>query len=98
MGRLVAELNKDSLSGALRTYAEINFLHFAAMLFVICVVVLVAGSLTGPPPRPEQVEGITIGSARARSKEETRAGRALDLALSALVVLGVLATWAYFSE
>ena len=98
MGRLLAELNKDALSGPLRTYAEINFLHFAAMLFVLCVAVLVVGSLTGPPPRPEQVEGITFGGTRGAPAKEAGPGRRLDLALSALVVLGVLGTWLYFSE
>jgi SSS family solute:Na+ symporter len=95
----VAELNKHSLSGALRWYAEINFLHFAAILFVVCVVILIAASLTAPPPRPEQVEGITFGGARRPARGEgDRAQRRVDLLLSGLVVLGVLGTWAYFSE
>jgi SSS family solute:Na+ symporter len=98
MGRLVAELNKASLDGPLRAYAEVNFLHFAAMLFVFCVVVLIVGSLTAPPPRPEQVDGITFGGPRAAPDAEGRAGRGRDLVLSALLVLGVLAMWAYFSE
>jgi SSS family solute:Na+ symporter len=99
MGRLVAELNKESLGGPLRTYAEVNFLHFAAMLFVVCVVVLIAASLTAPPPRPEQVEGITFGGVRPPARGgEDRARRRVDLMLSGLVVLGVLATWTYFSE
>jgi len=99
MGRLVAELNKESLGGVLRSYAEINFLHFAAMLFVVCVVVLIAASLTAPPPRPEQVDGITFGGARAPARAEwDRGQRRVDLMLSGLLVLGVLATWVYFSE
>jgi SSS family solute:Na+ symporter len=99
MVRLVAELNKHSLSGALRSYAEINFLHFAAMLFVGCVVILIAASLTAPPPRPEQVEGITFGGARKPARAEgDRAQRRMDLLLSGLLLLGVLGTWVYFSE
>jgi SSS family solute:Na+ symporter len=100
MGRLVAELNKESLgNGALRSFAEVNFLHFAALLFAVCVVVLIAASLTAPPPRPEQVEGITFGGTRAPARgDRDRAGRRVDLMLSGLVVLGVLGTWLYFSE
>jgi SSS family solute:Na+ symporter len=33
MGRLIAELNKEHLSGFLYNYADINFLHFAIFLF-----------------------------------------------------------------
>jgi SSS family solute:Na+ symporter len=100
MGRLVAELNKESLGdGALRSFAEVNFLHFAALLFVVCVVVLIGASLTAPPPRPEQVEGITFGGTRAPARgDRDRARRRVDLMLSGLVVLGVLGTWLYFSE
>jgi SSS family solute:Na+ symporter len=99
MGRLIAELNKGSLTGPLRAYAEINFLHFAAVLFVVCVVILIVASLTAPPPRAEQVEGITFGGSRpAGRSEEDPAKRRTDLALSGLLVLGVLATWLYFSE
>jgi SSS family solute:Na+ symporter len=99
MARLLAELNKESLGGALRAYAEVNFLHFAAMLFVVCVIVLIAASFTAPPPRPEQVDGITFGGARRPARAEgDRAGRRVDLMLSGLLVLGVLGTWVYFSE
>lgn len=52
-GRLIAEPNKDHLSGMLRAYAEVNFLHFAALLFVVCVAVLVVASLGAPPPRAD---------------------------------------------
>ncbi|MEZ4271592.1 MAG: sodium:solute symporter [Myxococcota bacterium] len=52
VARLVCEIFKDNLGPALRTFAEINFLHFALILFVLCSVVLVAASLTAPAPQP----------------------------------------------
>jgi SSS family solute:Na+ symporter len=36
MGRLVLELTKSSHHGYLRWYADINFLHFAILLFAVC--------------------------------------------------------------
>jgi solute:Na+ symporter, SSS family len=99
MGRLLVELNKGSLTGILRAYAEINFLHFAAILFLVCVVILIVASLTAPPPKAEQIEGITFGGSRPSGRSEgDPAKRRTDLALSGVLVLGVLATWLYFSE
>lgn len=49
--------------GFLATVAEIRFLHFAVLLFVICVVILVAVSLlTDAPPR-RKTSGLTFATA-----------------------------------
>ena len=61
--RLVLELNKGSLDGVLLTYASINFLHFAILLFVICSLILVFVSLMTAPPSEAQVAGITFQTA-----------------------------------
>jgi SSS family solute:Na+ symporter len=99
MGRLVAELNKEHLGGALRAYAEVNFLHFAALLFVVCVAVLALASLSAPPPRPEQVAGITFATAPPAPHDAAAVSRRrTDLLWSLLLVGGVLGTWWYFSR
>lgn len=98
MGRLVAELNKGRLDGALLGYAEINFLHFAALLFVVCSAVLVLASLTAPPPPPEQVAGLTFQTTPATMELPDPAGsRRRDAVLSVLLVLAVFAFWLWFS-
>lgn len=52
--RLVLELNKGELSGFLFTVADINFLHFALLLFVLCSAVLLAVSfMTAADDKPE---------------------------------------------
>ena len=43
--------------------AEIRFLHFAVLLFVICVVVLVGVSLMTPPPPRRKTSGLTFSTA-----------------------------------
>lgn len=97
LARLVAELNKSSLEGWLYAYADINFLHFAAILFVVCAVVLVVVSLlTAPPPR-ERTEGLTMGGAVLRSAgAQAPAWRRTDMVLTAGLILAVAAVWLYF--
>jgi SSS family solute:Na+ symporter len=94
--RLVAELNKASLSGPLLAYAEINFLHFAALLFVTCTAILVVASLTAPAPSAEKIAGLTFATAPADANADDR-GRGRDLAFSVLLVACVVGIWVYFS-
>jgi SSS family solute:Na+ symporter len=65
MGRLGAELAKNSLSGWMLLYAEINFLHFAILLFLVCTTALVLVSLATAPPPYEKVAGLTYALADA---------------------------------
>src|SRR6202008_5199844 len=61
LARLVLELNRASLGdGLLGWYSDVNFLHFAILLFVVCCVVLVGVSLATPPPTAEQTAGLTL--------------------------------------
>jgi SSS family solute:Na+ symporter len=94
-GRLVAELNKSSLSGWLLAYAEINFLHFAVLLFVICVATLVAVSLTAPAPSSTKLAGLTF--ATTPPDPAPARGRGRDALLSAVLVACVVGIWTYFS-
>jgi solute:Na+ symporter, SSS family len=95
MGRLVLELNKGRLDGLLLSFASINFLHFAALLFGICAAVLVVVSLaTAPPPR-EQVEGLTYQT--TVGAEGVPGGNLREVVLSVLLVALVVACWLYFS-
>ncbi|HEX2203153.1 MAG TPA: sodium:solute symporter [Longimicrobium sp.] len=98
MGRLVMELNKANLDGLLFAYADINFLHFAALLFVVCSAVLVLASLTAPPPSREQLAGLTFQTTPATIEGAEPAGsRRRDAVLSVLLVLTVFAFWLWFS-
>ncbi len=106
MGRLVLELNKDGLTGPLRAFADVNFLHFAAMLFAFCAVLIAVVSLATAPPRFEQVEGITVGSKTEGPPPANASGiplaarvdhgRGTDALLSLLLVACVVAIWLYF--
>jgi solute:Na+ symporter, SSS family len=100
MARLVLEINKASLSGVLLDYAEVNFLHFAALLFVVCSVVLVVVSLATPPPPAEKVAGLTFSTTPAAEITDGAPARSIkaDLAISGLLVAIVIVIWLYFSH
>jgi SSS family solute:Na+ symporter len=98
MGRLVAEIGKQNLSGAMRAYADVNFLHFAVLLFVVCSVILVVVSLMTAPPRAEKVEGLTFAARKRVTEDEpSRRWRGRDTILSLGIVASVVAIWIYFS-
>src|SRR6266571_3175164 len=63
--RLGLELGKAHLTpgSAWAWMAGINFLHFAALLFVLCTLILVAVSLVTSPPAPERVADLTYPTA-----------------------------------
>jgi solute:Na+ symporter, SSS family len=98
MGRLVLELNKQGLDGFLFTFADINFLHFAAILFVICSVVLLVVSLVTPPPPASQVAGLTLSTSRRfESPAESVGWVQTDRWLSGVLIALVGVLWWYFS-
>ncbi|MDX1569220.1 MAG: sodium:solute symporter [Xanthomonadales bacterium] len=75
IGRLVVELNKSSLAGPLHWYGDINFLHFAILLFVVCSGVLVVVSLLTPTPPDEKIDGLTL----ARAGEQPGRAEAMQI-------------------
>lgn len=103
VARLLLELGKSQQSGFLYWYADINFLHFAILLFVICTVVLVVVSLLTPAQDDEKLAGLTFAtvalSARGAGEEAVEsdpAWRRKDFWLSILLVICVAMVWLYF--
>lgn len=92
VSRLVLELMKDQLSGFLFWYVDINFLHFALMLFVICTIVLVLVSYIFPDTKSENTLNMSFDRLNANDST-TR----LNLALSAGLVILILTLWYEFS-
>ncbi len=92
--RLLLELNKAELDGLLSAYAGINFLHFAALLFVVCSVVLVVVSLATPAPDEAQLAGLTYQT-RGGARSEGKLGA--DLIVSGVLLVIVAWLWWYFA-
>lgn len=98
MGRLVAELTKSHLDGLLFIFADINFLHFAVVLFLICTVVLVVVSLLTPPPPAEKLAGLTFATVSVdREAAHPSRWRRTDMILTLLLAACVGGLWLYFS-
>ena len=97
MGRLVAELNKPHLGGWLFDFADMNFLHFAIVLFAICVAILVVVSVFTEPPPQEKLAGLTFATVGVKPEEKYPGQRVRDAILSVVLIGCVVALWVYFS-
>ena len=98
MARLVAELNKEALSGWLFTFADINFLHFCVFLFVFCVLLMIVTSLLTKPPSEESLRGLTYATTVSEDREASRASWDwTDVVHTIIVVSVVLLVLLYFS-
>jgi SSS family solute:Na+ symporter len=100
------------LPGALGFYVGMNFLHFAVLMFAVCVVVLVAVSLLTPAPAPSKISGLTWQTISekialdeveapsvlaAPAEPETPAMRRINLAFASLLVVTIISLWVYFA-
>jgi len=93
-------------SSALRRLVDMNFLHYAILMFVVCAVVLVGVSMFYPAPESKKIAGLTfatvdqkldtINLATPHLRRETRTERAVNLAFTGLLLVTVIGLWIYF--
>jgi SSS family solute:Na+ symporter len=111
--RFVLELayaGQPMAEGVLRTFVRMNFLHFAAVMFVVCVAVVVGVSLATPAPAPRKVAGLTFATvdqavdmgdmpqsvAAIPMAPESPAWRCRNMVLSGLLAVTIVSLWIYF--
>lgn len=87
--RLVLELNKSSLSGFWLEFADINFLHFALFLFVLCSSILLLVSLATRPESNPNIHLVTY-----RKPEMGYKGINVVLTIGLLVLIAII--WIVF--
>lgn len=90
--RLILELTQVELPVYLAWFVEMNFLHFALFLFVVCAVILFVASLKGPRLSPEQAAQLTYQKGGKREKA-TRA----NVVLTVILVLLIFILWYVFA-
>lgn len=95
IGRLIAEINKDKLTGLWYHFANINFLHFAIFLFIVCSAVFVGVSLTAPPASEEKLANLTYSTRRFAVTNPAWKRRDIKLSIILAAVVGLV--WLYFT-
>jgi SSS family solute:Na+ symporter len=98
--------------GFLGFYVGMNFLHFAALMFLVCVATMVIVSLSTPAPEASKVNGLTFQTVKEKiamsevesksilavpAEEETPLQRRVNTALALLLVAMVISLWVYFA-
>jgi len=96
-------------SSAVRWLIDMNFLHYAIFMFVICSIVLVGVSLTTPAPDRKKLAGLTFatvddkietvavgGPPMRKPAKETPTEHAMNIAFSLLLLGTVIGLWIYF--
>jgi SSS family solute:Na+ symporter len=97
---------------AIRWLVDMNFLHYAILMFVVCAAVLVLVSLVTPAPERRRLAGLTFatvddkldtsvvsGKSRAEAIKppaETAAEHRLNVAFSLLLIATVIFLWIHF--
>ncbi len=98
MFRIILELNKSSLSGIFFNIANMNFLYFCIILFLISIGLMIIVSLLTEKPSEEQLHGLTYATTVAEDREKSYASwTKTDLILSLFVVVIIIGIFIYFS-
>jgi solute:Na+ symporter, SSS family len=95
-------------SSAIRWLIDMNFLHYAIFMFVVCSLVLVGVSLATPAPDRRKLAGLTfatvgekmdtipVGTPQRKPMLETAAEHRINVAFSLLLLATVIGLWIYF--
>jgi len=93
-------------SGFVRWLVDMNFLHYAIFMFVVCTAVLIGVSLMYPAPDRKKLAGLTFATvddkidsaevARPHLAKETSTEHAINVALTLLLLATVVGLWIYF--
>lgn len=99
IGRLIAEYQKNTGNigeeSFLYGFANVNFLHFAIILFVICSVIMVAMSMTAPQDSEAKLQNVTYVRPAKGAADFSPSNR--DFWLTLLLIAIILTIWAIFS-
>ena len=93
-------------SGAIRWIVDMNFLHYAIFMFVVCTIVLIGVSMMYPPPDRKKLAGLTFATVDEKLdsmdasaphlEKETSMERSLNILFSLALIATVVGLWIRF--
>lgn len=93
-------------SGAIRWLVDMNFLHYAIFMFVVCTIILIGVSYMYPAPERKKLAGLTFatvddkiettGVTVAHLARETPNERKMNIVFTCVLLVLVLSLWVYF--
>lgn len=102
----VLDKSRHYESVVIRWLVDMNFLHYAIFMFVVCTVVLIGVSLMYPPPDRKKLAGLTFATvddkidsvdvSAPHLAKETGTERAVNVVLTLALLATVISLWIYF--
>src|SRR5215510_12224549 len=102
----VLDKSRHYESGLIRWIVDMNFLHYAIFMFVVCTAVLVSVSLMYPEPDRKALAGLTFATvddkldsadvSAPHLAKETHTEHAINVALTLALLAAVISLWVYF--
>jgi SSS family solute:Na+ symporter len=94
------------IASPIRWLVDMNFLHYAIFMFVVCTVVLIAVSMLFPAPDRKKLAGLTFATVDEKMDtlgvdvphlaRETPFERKINIVFSAVLIATVLILWIHF--
>jgi solute:Na+ symporter, SSS family len=104
----LADKGSPFTNEAVRWIVDMNFLHYAIFMFVVCSLVLVVVSMMTPAPERKQLAGLTfatvddkiettiVGQPQRKPAHETPTEHWINVIASLLLLGTVISLWVYF--
>jgi solute:Na+ symporter, SSS family len=102
----VLDKSRHYQMGALRGLVDMNFLHYAVLMFVVCTIVLIGVSMLYPAPERKKIAGLTFATVDEKldtttvesqhMQRETPREHLMNLGLTALLLVTVIVLWIHF--
>jgi SSS family solute:Na+ symporter len=102
----VLDKSRHFNSTTIRFMVDMNFLHYAILMFVVCTFVLIGVSMVFPAPDRKKIAGLTfatvdekietVGVRTAQLARETPRERKLNLLFTILLLVTVVGLWIHF--
>ena len=90
----------------LRWLVDVNFLHYAVLMFVVCAAILIVVSLASPAPAREKLAGLTFATVNDKLAttvlpahklaRETALEHRINVLFTGLLLATVVGLWVYF--